>query len=88
MVSKETIAELIATYGNTPKDSGKPEVQVAVLTAKILDLSQHLLVHKKDNHTRRGLIALVAKRRKMLDYLAKNEIVRYRAIISALSLRK
>lgn len=88
MVSKETIAEIVATHGSNPKDSGKPEVQVAVLTAKILDLSQHLLVHKKDNHTRRGLIAMVAKRRKMLDYLAKNEIVRYRAIISALSLRK
>lgn len=88
MVSKETIAEIVATHGANPKDSGKPEVQIAVLTAKILDLSQHLLVHKKDNHTRRGLIAMVAKRRKMLDYLAKNEIVRYRAIISALSLRK
>ncbi len=88
MVSKEQKAELVKKYGETANDAGKTEVQVALLTSRIIDLTAHLEKHKKDNHSRRGLIKLVSKRRKLLDYLAKTHIDRYRAIISALSLRK
>lgn len=88
MISKETKAELIKKYGNVANDSGKPEVQVALLTARINDLTGHLEHHKKDHHSRRGLIMLVGKRRKLLDYLIHNDISRYRSIIAALSLRK
>ncbi len=88
MVSKETIAELVKTHGGSAENPGKPEVQVAVLTTKILDLTQHLIIHKKDNHSRRGLIKMVSKRRKILDYLAKRDISRYRSIISELGIRK
>lgn len=88
MVSKETIAELVKTHGGSTENSGKPEVQVAVLTTKILDLTQHLSLHKKDNHSRRGLIKMVSKRRKILDYLAKRDVSRYRSIIHELGIRK
>ncbi len=88
MVTKEQIAELVQKHGASPNDTGKPEVQVAILTTRINDLTGHLESHKKDHHSRRGLIKLVSKRRKLLDYLAKNDIARYRAIIAALSLRK
>ncbi len=88
MISKETKAELIKKFGDVATNSGKPEVQVALLTARINDLTGHLEHHKKDHHSRRGLIMLVGKRRKLLDYLANNDIARYRTIIAALSLRK
>ena len=88
MISKETKAELIKKFGDVASNSGKPEVQVALLTARINDLTGHLEHHKKDHHSRRGLIMLVGKRRKLLDYLAHNDIARYRTIIAALSLRK
>jgi small subunit ribosomal protein S15 len=88
MVTKETVAELVKTHGDNANDTGKPEVQIAILTTKILDLTGHLDTHKKDHHSRRGLIKMVAKRRKMLDYLAKNNITRYRSVLQALSLRK
>ncbi len=88
MISKEQKADTVKLYGKSGDDSGKPEVQIALLTARILDLTGHLEGHKKDHHSRRGLIAMVAKRRKLLDYLAKNQISRYREIIAALSLRK
>lgn len=88
MISKEQKASLIAKYGDNANDSGKPEVQIAILSARVSDLTKHLIQNKKDNHTRRGLIMLVSKRRKLLDYLKKNHIERYRAIIAALGLRK
>ena len=88
MISKEIKAELIQKYGDNPKDSGKPEVQVAILSARISDITKHLSTKKKDNHSRRGLTMLVSKRRKLLDYLKTNDISRYRNIIAALGLRK
>lgn len=88
MITKEQKADLIAKYGDSPNDTGKPEVQIAILSARISDLTKHLEQHKKDNHTRRGLIKLVSKRRKLLNYLMRKDINRYRQIITALSLRK
>jgi len=88
MISKESKAELIKKYGDSPNDSGKAEVQIAILSARISDLTKHLSTQKKDNHTRRGLIMLVSKRRKMLDYLKNNNIERYRQIIASLGIRK
>ena len=69
-------------------DTGSPEVQIAILTARIQELTEHLKVHIHDNHSRRGLLKMVGKRRKMLDYLAKKDIERYRAIIAKLGIRK
>jgi len=88
MISKELKAELITKHGNNPNDSGKPEVQIAILSARISDITKHLSTKKKDNHSRRGLTMLVSKRRKLLDYLKINDISRYRNIIAALGLRK
>ncbi len=88
MISKEQKAEIIAKFGASTNDSGKPEVQVALLTARINDLTGHMSDHKKDNHSRRGLIKLVSKRKRLLSYLMKTDIQRYRACIAALSLRK
>jgi small subunit ribosomal protein S15 len=88
MISKEIKAELIQKYGDNPNDSGKSEVQIAILSARITDLTKHLTTQAKDNHTRRGLIMLVNKRRKLLDYLKKNNIERYRNIIASLGIRK
>ena len=88
MINKEQKAEIILKHGENSANTGKTEVQVAILTARINDMTGHLDTHKKDNHSRRGLIKLVAKRRKLLDYLAKNDIGRYRSVIAALSLRK
>jgi small subunit ribosomal protein S15 len=88
MISKELKAELIQKYGDSSNDSGKAEVQIAILSARISDLTKHLSTQKKDNHTRRGLIMLVSKRRKMLDYLKNKNIERYREIIASLAIRK
>ena len=87
-VSKERKAELTAQFGNTPVDTGNPKVQVAILSERIKELTEHLKVHKKDNHSRRGLLKMVGKRRKMLDYLMAKDIERYRAIIAKLGIRK
>ncbi|MFA7325689.1 MAG: 30S ribosomal protein S15 [Candidatus Kapaibacterium sp.] len=88
MITQETKAMIVKKYGDSPKDSGKPEVQVALLTARIIDLTGHVTANKKDVHSRRGLISLVNKRRTLLNYLAKNDITRYRTIIGELNLRK
>ena len=88
MISKELKSELIKKYGNSQNDSGKAEVQIAILSARISDLTKHLSTQKKDNHTRRGLIMLVSKRRKMLNYLKDKNIERYREIIASLGIRK
>lgn len=88
MITTEQKAETIKKHGSNENDCGKPEVQIALWTARINDLTMHLDLHKKDNHSRRGLIQLVSKRRRLLDYLAKKDISRYRAVLVALSLRK
>ena len=88
MISKEKKAQIIAEYGRKPGDTGSPEVQIAILTARIQELTEHLKVHKQDNHSRRGLLKMVGKRRKMLDYLMAKDIERYRAIIAKLGIRK
>lgn len=88
MITKEQKAEIINKHANNLTNTGKPEVQVAILTARINDLAAHLEQHKKDHHSRRGLLQMVSKRRRLLDYLAGKDINRYREIISVLSLRK
>ncbi len=88
MITKEAKAAIVAEFGNNEKDTGKPEVQIAIFTRRIQELTAHLETHKKDNATRRGLIQLVSKRRRLLTYLQKNDINRYRQVIAALKLRK
>ena len=88
MISKEKKAEIIKEYGLKEGDTGSPEVQVAILSARIAELTEHLKVHKKDNHSRRGLFMMVGQRRGMLEYLKKKDINRYRALIEKLGLRK
>ena len=88
MISKEKKAELIKAYGRTPEDTGSPEVQIALLTKRINDLTEHLKTHKKDHHSRRGLLKMVGQRRNLLNYLTKVDIERYRSIIARLGIRK
>ena len=88
MISKEKKAEIIATYGRKEGDTGSPEVQVAILTERIAELTEHLKVNQKDHHSRRGLLKMVGHRRNLLNYLAKKDIERYRAIVAKLGLRK
>ncbi|MBQ8394635.1 MAG: 30S ribosomal protein S15 [Clostridia bacterium] len=80
--------EIIAKFANHEGDTGSPEVQIALLTQRINHLNEHLKIHKQDNHSRRGLLKMVGKRRGLLDYLKAKDIERYRAIIEALGLRK
>ena len=88
MISKEKKAELIKTYGRTPGDTGSPEVQIAILTTRIVELTEHLKVNKKDHHSRRGLLKMVGQRRNLLEYLKKKDIDRYRTLIEQLGIRK
>jgi len=88
MLTKERKAELVVKFGGEATNTGSSEAQIAILTENIAALSGHLEIHKKDHHTRRGLMKLVSKRRKLLDYLHDREISRYRSIIAALSIRK
>ena len=88
MIRKEDKTAVIEANRTHATDTGSAEVQVAILTARIKELTEHLKVHKQDNHSRRGLLKMVGKRRKMLDYLAKKDIERYRALIAKLGLRK
>lgn len=80
--------EIMKEYATTEGDTGSPEVQVAVLTRRISDLTEHLKMHKQDHHTRRGLMILVGRRRRLLKYLQRVEIERYRALIKRLGLRR
>lgn len=80
--------QIIAEYGTKPGDTGSPEVQIALLTRRISDLTEHLKEHKHDHHSRRGLLILVGQRRRLLSYLTKTDIERYRAIIEKLGLRR
>ena len=87
-MTKERKQEIISTYKREDKDTGSPAVQIALLTERINELTEHLKVHVKDNHSRRGLLKMVGKRRNLLNYLAKKDINRYREIAQKLSLRK
>lgn len=88
MITQEVKAEIIKEYGKTPADTGSTEVQVAILTYRIKELTEHLKTHKKDHHSRRGLLKMVGKRRGLLDYLASKDIEAYRSLISRLGIRK
>ena len=88
MIRKEEKTAVIEANKTHENDTGSPEVQVAILTARIQQLTEHLKVHKHDHHSRRGLLKMVGKRRKLLDYLAKKDIERYRALIAELGIRK
>lgn len=87
-ITKEKTQELISKYGKSEKDSGSPEVQIAILTTRISELSGHLGTNKKDNHSRRGLLRMVGKRKRLLEYLHNKNIDRYRKIIQELDIRK
>ena len=88
MIQKEKKTQVILENATHEGDTGSPEVQIAILTARINELTDHLRVHKHDNHSRRGLLMMVGKRRNMLDYLARKDINRYRALIAKLGIRK
>ena len=88
MISKEKKQDIIKEYARTEGDTGSPEVQIAVLTARIQELTEHLKNNPKDHHSRRGLLMMVGQRRGLLDYLKKTDIERYRTLIDRLGLRK
>ena len=87
MLTTELKKEIIEQYATHEGDTGSPEVQIAILTKRIVLLTEHLKSHKKDHHSRRGLLKMVGKRRSLLDYLMKKDIERYRALIAKLGLR-
>ncbi|PLW76178.1 30S ribosomal protein S15 [Cohaesibacter celericrescens] len=87
-ITAERKQELIKEYGTKDGDTGSPEVQVAVLTERIVNLTEHFKSHKKDNHSRRGLLKLVSLRRKLLDYVKAKDVARYQDLISRLNLRR
>ena len=80
--------ELILDYATKPGDTGSPEVQVAILTERITNLTDHFKTHNKDNHSRRGLLKMVSQRRRLLDYVRKNDVERYRTIVAKMGLRR
>ena len=88
MISKEKKTAIIKEYARSEGDTGSPEVQIAVLTARIEELTEHLKKNDKDHHSRRGLLKMVGQRRGLLDYLKKTDIERYRTLIEKLGLRK
>jgi small subunit ribosomal protein S15 len=88
MLPKEEKAQLINTHQKHGKDTGSPEVQIALLTARINQLTEHLKTHVKDHHSRRGLLIMVGKRERLKNYLKKKDVERYRAIVEKLGLRK
>ncbi|MGM9649518.1 MAG: 30S ribosomal protein S15 [Butyricicoccaceae bacterium] len=88
MIRKEQKTSVIEANRTHPTDTGSPEVQIAILTERIAQLTEHLKVHKHDNHSRRGLLKMVGQRRSLLNYLMKKDVERYRAIIKKLGIRK
>ena len=88
MISQEKKTEIIKKYQRDEHDTGSPEVQIAVLTSRILELNEHLSKNPKDHHSRRGLLKMVGQRRGLLDYLKEKDIERYRTIIAKLGIRK
>lgn len=87
-LTQERKQELVTKFGDSPEDTGKAEVQVAMLTERINDLTEHLRTHRKDHHSRRGLLMLVGRRRRFLNYLQRSDLERYRALVRELGLRK
>ena len=87
-ISPEKKQEVIKSNAQAPNDTGSPEVQVAILTTRIVTLTDHFKAHHKDNHSRRGLLMMVNKRRSLLDYLKRKDVGRYNALIAKLGLRK
>jgi small subunit ribosomal protein S15 len=87
-LTKEAKLEIIGKHGRSASDTGSPEVQIALLTTRINELTQHLRTHAKDHHSRRGLLKLVGRRRRMLDYLQRTNLEGYRALIKELGLRR
>jgi small subunit ribosomal protein S15 len=87
-LTQERKQELIGRFGDTPQDTGKTEVQVALLTERINQLTEHLRTHRKDHHSRRGLLMLVGQRRRLLNYLQRDDLERYRTLIRELGLRR
>ncbi|OEJ64309.1 30S ribosomal protein S15 [Magnetovibrio blakemorei] len=87
-ITAERKQELIKEYAIKPEDTGSPEVQVAVLTERILNLTEHLKIHKKDHHSRRGLLIMVGLRRRLLDYTKRKDQTRYQTLIKRLGLRR
>ena len=87
-LNQQQTAEIIRNFQSSENDTGSTEIQVALLTEKITDLSEHFKTHKKDHHSRQGLLRMVNRRRKLLDYLRRTDINRYRGLISRLGLRK
>ena len=88
MITKSKKTEIIETYRRDEKDTGSPEVQIAILTERIAELTEHLKANPNDNHSRRGLLKMVGSRKSLLNYLAKKDIQRYRDIVAKLGLRK
>ena len=88
MISKEKKTAIINEYARKPGDTGSPEVQIAILTARIAELTEHLKSNQKDHHSRRGLLKMVGQRRGLLDYLKKSDLEGYRALIEKLGIRK
>ncbi len=88
MLSKEEKSQIVEQYGKHSADTGSPEVQIAILTKQINMLTEHLKVHKKDHHSRRGLLKMVGQRRRLLNYVQSKDVERYRSIIQSLGLRK
>ena len=87
-LTQERKQELVTKFGDSPTDTGKAEVQVAMLTERINQLTEHLRTHRKDHHSRRGLLMLVGRRRRFLNYLQRSDLERYRALVRELGLRK
>jgi len=87
-MTAERKREIIAEFGTSEKDTGTSEVQIALLTSRITELTEHLKIHKKDHHSRRGLLKLVGQRRRLLRYLKRTDLERYRAVLAKLGLRK
>jgi small subunit ribosomal protein S15 len=87
-ITQERKQELVSRFGDNPSDTGKTEVQVALLTERINDLNDHLREHRKDHHSRRGLLMLVGRRRRLLNYLRDNDLERYRTVLRELGLRR
>jgi small subunit ribosomal protein S15 len=87
-LTQEKKAELIEKFGSSAQDTGKPEVQIALMTERINQLTDHLRTHKKDHHSRRGLLMLVGRRRRFLRYLERSDLERYRSLVKELGLRK
>ena len=87
-LTQERKSEIVAKFGESAQDTGNTRVQIALLTERINELTEHLRSHKKDHHSRRGLLMLVGRRRRLLDYLRRNDVDRYRALIAELGLRR